>query len=89
MIMAQVVVVVVMLAIIAGVSCSTPTREEWFRWKQQHKKVYESDIEEEMRLRIWQHNHRLVTAHNMANLSYSLALNHFADLVSQPSQHYS
>ena len=61
---------------------SSTSREEWNRWKLLHEKSYESELEEETRLRIWQHNHRFVETHNMANLSYTLALNHFADLVS-------
>lgn len=77
--MACAAVLVVVLAA-AGLSlCSTT--EEWLRWKMQHEKRYASDEEEDARMRIWQHNHRLIAAHNLANHSYSLALNHFADLV--------
>lgn len=64
-----------------GLSQSTST-EEWQQWKLQHRKSYASDEEEDLRLRIWRHNYRLIVAHNAANLSYTLALNHFADLVS-------
>ena len=83
--MAGVALTLALILAVAGMSHST-SREEWLQWKLQHGKAYASDEEEDMRLRVWRHNYRLIVAHNARNLSYTLALNHFADLVSYSQQ---
>ena len=53
----------------------------WDSWKVEHKKTYSNEIEEQMRRDIWNSNFRLIEEHNRGNHSYTLALNHLADLV--------
>ncbi|KAE8675245.1 LisH and RanBPM domains containing protein isoform 1 [Hibiscus syriacus] len=50
-------------------------------WCDQHGKTYSSEEEKSYRLRVFQDNYAFVIQHNdMANSSFSLALNAFADL---------
>ncbi|XP_073023120.1 cysteine proteinase COT44-like [Primulina eburnea] len=50
-------------------------------WCQQYGKNYTSDQEKQYRLQVFEQNYEYVTRHNeMANASYTLALNAFADL---------
>ncbi|KAG8494258.1 hypothetical protein CXB51_011641 [Gossypium anomalum] len=50
-------------------------------WCHQHGKSYSSEEEKSYRLKVFEDNYAFVTQHNaMANSSYSLALNAFADL---------
>lgn len=55
--------------------------EEWQGWKDKHFKVYSSLDEEDSRLSIWRENYRRILEHNMANHSFTLGLNEFADMV--------
>ena len=57
---------------------------EWRQWKEYHSKVYASEAEESARRGIWDENSRLVENHNRdaSRHRFTLALNHFADLVS-------
>ncbi len=57
--------------------------EEWYVWKQFHGKVYGDESEEQARKGVWSENYQLVEKHNMANLSFSLEMNRFADMVSR------
>lgn len=54
---------------------------EWFAWKEYHGKVYGNDYEEQARKGVWKENYQLVEKHNSANLSYTLEMNSFADMV--------
>lgn len=57
--------------------------EEWHQWKSQHGKWYQSPGEELVRHRVWLENREYIQNHNK-NVDlhgYSLALNHFGDLV--------
>lgn len=50
-------------------------------WCQQYEKKYTSDQEKQYRLQVFEQNYEYVTRHNaVANASYTLALNAFADL---------
>ena len=57
--------------------------EEWQLWKAQHNKGYQSQREELKRHQVWLANREFVKEHNRNAKShgYSLALNHFGDLV--------
>lgn len=54
---------------------------EWQGWKEKHYKVYSSHGEEESRMEIWKQNYQKIIEHNMANHSFTLGLNQFADMV--------
>lgn len=57
--------------------------EEWELWKTQHGKSYVHRVEELERHLIWASNRKYIEEHN-ANadlLGYTLAMNHFGDLV--------
>ena len=59
--------------------------EVWQGWKEKHLKVYSSADEEGSRLSIWRDNYRKILEHNMANHSFTLGLNEFADMVGPTS----
>lgn len=57
--------------------------EEWELWQTQHGKSYTHRVEELERHLIWASNRKYIEEHN-ANadlLGYTLAMNHFGDLV--------
>lgn len=54
---------------------------QWHSWKTLHSKVYSDSVEENTRRNVWLHNWARIEAHNRGNHSFSLALNHFADMV--------
>ena len=58
--------------------------EEWNLWKGQHKKTYANDLEELDRHLIWVSNKNYIEAHNRNShvFGFTLAVNHFADMVS-------
>ena len=53
----------------------------WTSWKKQHQKVYSDETEEAKRRSIWNNNFELIQKHNSENHSFTLELNHLADLV--------
>ena len=58
--------------------------EEWQLWKSDHGKSYDSELEELERHITWLSNKKYIEQHN-ANadvLGFTLAMNHFGDLVS-------
>ena len=58
--------------------------EEWSMWKGQHQKTYENDLEELNSHVVWLSNKKYIEAHNQNAhvFGFTLAMNHFADLVS-------
>ena len=58
--------------------------EEWELWKSVHKKSYTSVAVDTEKYRTWMNNKKFVYHHNlnMSVTGYTLALNQFADLVS-------
>ena len=57
--------------------------EEWQLWKSQHGKSYRSGLQELERHLVWVSNKEYIDRHN-ANadvFGFSLAMNHFGDLV--------
>ena len=61
--------------------------EEWETWKEQHGKGYQSEREELERHLIWLSTKKYIDQHNANSdiFGYTLAINHFADLVSEVS----
>ena len=57
--------------------------EEWNLWKSQHEKIYNSKLEELDRHMVWLSNKKFIELHNANShiFGYSLAMNHFGDLV--------
>ena len=71
-----------LLVLAAGLVCvSAIAEEEWQGWKDRHYKVYSTPDEEDNRLSIWKQNYQKILDHNMANHSFVLGLNEFADMV--------
>lgn len=58
--------------------------EEWRLWKSQHSRSYESEIEELNRHLVWLSNKKFIELHNANShvFGFTLAMNHFGDLVS-------
>ncbi|KAL1195415.1 putative cysteine protease RDL4 [Cardamine amara subsp. amara] len=56
-------------------------------WMVKHGKVYDSVAEKEQRLTIFEDNLRFITNRNVANLSYRLGLNRFADISQEEYAH--
>lgn len=54
---------------------------QWHSWKTLHSKVYTDKMEESARRGVWLDNWARIEAHNRGNRSFSLALNHLADMV--------
>ena len=71
------------LVLSACLACAAAiAEEEWQGWKDKHYKVYSTPGEEGSRLSIWKENYQKILEHNMANHSFVLGLNEFADMVS-------
>ena len=58
--------------------------EEWNLWKGQHEKSYDSQLEELERHMVWLSNKKYIEQHNANShiFGFTLAMNHFGDLVS-------
>ena len=77
------IIFVLPILLVAVASSSLEYGEEWDLWKAQHGKWYQSLGEERERHRVWLTNREYIEQHN-ANADYhgyTLALNHFGDLV--------
>lgn len=59
---------------------------EWAEWKMKHSKDYITADEESNRRNIWTENYKLIQKHNMENHSYTLELNHLADITNEEFQ---
>ena len=59
--------------------------EEWEKWKNQYGKSYGHSVEELERHLIWASNKKYIEEHNTNAdvFGYTLAMNHFGDLVSR------
>ena len=70
----------ILLGVIVG---SIEFPEKWHLWKTEHGKHYPSLEEEGERHRVWLSNRDYIERHNTNadHHGYSLALNHFGDLV--------
>ena len=55
--------------------------EKWQAWKQEHGKLFSTEQEETQRMEIWMNNLAAIQEHNRHNHSFTLAMNHFGDLV--------
>lgn len=72
---------ILILAVHSSVSEASSTADLFGAWCEQYGKTYSSEEEKASRLKVFEENHAFVTQHNsMANASYTLALNAFADL---------
>ena len=73
------------LAVVSGeVQYQHP--EEWQLWKTEHGKSYQSQREELDRHLVWLSNREYIDSHNANShiFGFTLAMNHFGDLVSLP-----
>ena len=71
--------VAVFLALV-GVVCGRALDDEWHIWKLSHRKAYR-EAEDKARREAWLENSVRIKEHNRGNLSFSLAVNEFADMV--------
>ncbi|XP_030645096.1 cathepsin S, ortholog 1 [Chanos chanos] len=66
---------------------NTDLDQHWEMWKKTHGKVYQHEIEEFGRRRIWEENLQMISLHNLeATLgmhTYELAMNHLGDLTAE------
>jgi len=73
------------IALSQAVSFFDLVNEEWNLFKLQHKKTYEDQSEERLRMKIFIENKKKVAKHNAQYerglKTYKLALNHYADLL--------
>jgi cathepsin L len=78
-------VFVALFAAAHAVSFFDLVKEEWHAYKLEHKKTYESETEENFRLKIFMDNRHKIAKHNQlyeqGNISYNLKLNKYADLL--------
>ena len=74
------------VVVVALSSCSAvPIETEWKQWKEQHGKTYLNGKEEFQRKITWARNAKFVKDFNQGQHSYSLAMNHLSDVVSDHS----
>jgi len=78
------VLVLLSVAALAAAAAKFEFLEEWEAWKEQHGKGYQSERDELERHLIWLSNKKYIDQHNANSDSFgfTLAMNHFADLVS-------
>jgi len=74
----------VCLAAVAAAAAKFEFLEEWEMWKEQHGKGYQSEREELERHLIWLSNKQYIDQHNANSdiFGFTLAMNHFGDMVS-------
>lgn len=74
-----------LLAAAQAVSFFDLVKEEWHAFKAEHKKQYESETEENFRLKIFMDNRHKIAKHNQmyekGQVTYKLGLNKYADLL--------
>jgi len=60
-------------------------KEEWEKWKSYHKKVYNSEEEDKIRMKIFMNRKKKILEHNNlyqeGKISYSMKMSHFGDLL--------
>ncbi|KAI4817797.1 hypothetical protein KUCAC02_011174 [Chaenocephalus aceratus] len=71
----------------ASAILSSELDRHWVLWKKMHQKVYEHEIEELGRRRIWESNLEMINVHNLETSlglhTYELAMNHLGDLTTE------
>lgn len=72
----------VVLTLVVNVLHAHPLHREWWQWKIKHGRMYKSTMEEKARRDVWMQNKDYITRHNSKNPGFRLALNQFADMVS-------
>ncbi|KAJ4928204.1 hypothetical protein JOQ06_015998 [Pogonophryne albipinna] len=79
-----------LLTIVCGYASAILSSEldrHWVLWKKMHQKVYEHEIEELGRRRIWESNLEMINVHNLETSlglhTYELAMNHLGDLTTE------
>lgn len=74
-----------LISVVAAVSFEDLVKEEWRTFKLTHRKQYESDVEENFRLKIFMENKRRIAQHNAhyeaGKTTFKLAMNHFGDML--------
>ena len=71
-----------MFAIVIISTCTAlPIETKWRQWKEQHGKIYLNGKEEFQKKVTWARNARFIEDFNQREHSYSLAMNHFSDMV--------
>jgi len=75
--------VLLSVAALAAAAARFEFLEEWQMWKQQHRKEYQSEREELERHLVWLSNKKYIEQHNANSdiFGFTLAMNHFGDLV--------
>lgn len=58
--------------------------EEWKLWKSEHRKSYQSDMEDLENHKVWLSNKKYIELHNANShiFGYTLAMNRYGDMVS-------
>ena len=79
----------IFLSLIGLAACTAKYEflEEWNLWKDEHGKSYGSELEEVERHIVWLSNKKYIEQHN-ANadiFGFTLAMNHFGDMVTKDS----
>ncbi|XP_015592402.1 cathepsin L1 [Cephus cinctus] len=78
-------ILAVVIAVTQAVSFFDLVLEEWDTYKIEHKKKYQSDVEEKFRMKIFMENRHKIAKHNakyeMGLVSYKLKLNKYGDML--------
>ncbi|KAE8573686.1 Cat35 [Halyomorpha halys] len=77
--------VILLVALVAFAAASPAIKEQWSSFKRHHGKSYKSIEEENLRMNIFAHHHKMIEEHNAkfdAGLTtYTLAMNRFGDML--------
>lgn len=71
-----------LVAIMISTCDGLPIETQWKQWKRQHAKTYLNGKDEFQRKLNWSKNAKFVEDFNQEDHRFSLAINHFSDLVS-------
>lgn len=72
----------VMLIGILSTCSALPFEAQWEQWKKQHAKAYLNGKEEFKKKVVWAKNAKFIEEFNQEEHTFSLDMNHFADVVS-------
>lgn len=78
----------VVLTLVLNVLDAHPLHREWWQWKIKHGRTYKSAVEEKAKRDVWMQNNDYINRHNSKNPGFRLALNQFADMVSNYNMKY-
>ncbi|CAG7825242.1 unnamed protein product [Allacma fusca] len=69
------------VGVVQSLSLIDLAKDEWEAFKHHHGKMYDNDIEERFRMKIYLENRHRIAKHNKAGASFKLAMNKYGDML--------